>query len=307
MTTSKRLDTSEPDAMPDETETVVELRAELARLREQLRELTEHQHLLRNVIDNSTAVIFAKDTMGRYLLGNRLFFKILRTSAEGLREKTDYDYMPRPVAEEVRKNDRMVMESGSPIEIEEVIPNEHGELRIWISLKFPLYHADGAIMGICGVSTDITDRKRAEQERDALQKQIIESQQAFLRELSTPLVPLAAGVLAMPLIGSVDTARASQIIESLLNGIAAQRARLALLDITGVRVVDTHVASTLVQAARAAKLLGAEVVLTGINAEVASALVRLGADLGDVVTRSTLESGIAYAYEVMDLHKRQQK
>lgn len=297
-------DAGEPVAARTEEETVAGLRAELAALREQLRGMKEEQQLLREVIDSSTALIFVKDTEGRYLLGNRRFCKVIRASNAELLGRNDRDFLPLAVADEVRNNDRLVMAKGAPIEIEEVVPNEHGELRTYISLKFPIYNASGGITGICGVATDITDRRRIEQERDSLQRQIIDSQQAFLRELSTPLVPLAAGVLAMPLIGTIDTDRARQIIETLLNGIAEQRARLALLDITGVRTVDTHVASTLLHAARAAKLLGAEVILTGINAEVASALVKLGIGLGDIVTRSTLESGIAYAYGVMDVKRR---
>jgi len=292
-----------PEGKNEGEKTAGELHAELALVREELRELREEQHLLRSLLHNSTAVIFAKDVSGRYLLGNRRFCELFHVSTENLREKTDYDVFPLPVAEQLRENDRKVMNGGTPLEIEESVHDDQGELRTYISLKFPIYDAAGMLVGICGMSTDITDRKRAEQERDALQKQIIDTQQAFLRELSTPLVPLAAGVLAMPIVGSIDSARARQIIETLLSGIAAQRAHLALLDITGVRLVDTHVASALVQAARAAKLLGAQVVLTGINAEVASALVRLGAELSDIVTLSTLEAGIAYAYGALKTRK----
>ena len=148
-------------------------------------------------------------------------------------------------------------------------------------------------------------RVAAEREREFQEAMtVIQKQRSLLHEVSLPVISVFQGVLVMPLIGSIDSDRARQIIETLLSGIAAQRARLALLDITGVRTVDTHVASTLLHAARAAKLLGAEVILTGINAEVASALVKLGIGLGDIVTRSTLESGIAYAYEALNLNRR---
>jgi rsbT co-antagonist protein RsbR len=133
---------------------------------------------------------------------------------------------------------------------------------------------------------------RAE-EREAL----IAAQQAALAELSTPLIPLAEGVIAMPIVGAIDSGRAQRIMEALLEGISFQQAETAILDITGVRVVDTQVADALLRAAQAAKLLGARVVLTGISAEVAQAIVHLGANLGSVVTRSNLQSGIAYALD----------
>ena len=140
---------------------------------------------------------------------------------------------------------------------------------------------------------DSTDRKRAEQV--ALQEQLIASQEAALRALGTPLMPIANGVIAMPLIGSIGAVRAQQIIETLLEGIAVLKTQVAILDITGVKVVDTHVANALLQAARAARLLGAQVILTGVGPVVAQTLVGLGVDLTGVVTLSTLQSGIAYA------------
>lgn len=145
------------------------------------------------------------------------------------------------------------------------------------------------------VVRDITGQQRAEQERIALQEQVIAAQQAALRELSTPLIPLAAGVVAMPLIGGIDSARAQQVIATLLAGIEANQAATAIVDITGVPVVDSQVAQVLIQAAQAVQLLGAQVVLTGIRPEVAQTLIGLGLNIDGVVTRSSLQSGIAYA------------
>jgi rsbT co-antagonist protein RsbR len=125
--------------------------------------------------------------------------------------------------------------------------------------------------------------------------EIIKSQKAILRELSTPLIPISDDVMVMPLIGAIDSARAQQIIEALLEGIAANTTRFVILDITGVPLVDTQVANALVQGARAVRLLGAQVVLTGIRPEVAQTLVGLGVDLRNITTLSTLQSGIAYA------------
>lgn len=145
--------------------------------------------------------------------------------------------------------------------------------------------------------TDITDRVLVEEaaHRARLQEEIIRSQEALLSELSTPLIPISDSVVIMPLIGTIDTRRAQQLLDTLLEGIQNQRARVAILDITGVTTVDTMIAGVLVNAASAARMLGAQVILTGLRAEVARSLVHLGVDLGSVVTRASLQSGVAYA------------
>ncbi len=124
-------------------------------------------------------------------------------------------------------------------------------------------------------------------------------QAARLEELSTPLIPLSREVVLMPLIGTLDRDRAAQVLDVLSHGVVARGARVAVLDITGVSHVDTHVAAALVQAAQVVRLLGAEVVLTGIRAGVSQSLVGLGIDLGGVATRRTLQSGIDHARELL--------
>ena len=103
----------------------------------------------------------------------------------------------------------------------------------------------------------------------------------------------------MPLIGAVNAERAAQMLETLLRGVAAGGARVAILDVTGVQSVDTYVAGMLVRAARSARLLGAEVVITGIRAGVAQVLVGLGVNLEDVVLRRNLQDGIRCAEELI--------
>jgi len=155
------------------------------------------------------------------------------------------------------------------------------------------------------LARNITDQRRAERERVAMQEQIIQAQQAALRELSTPLMPIADGVVVMQLIGVIDTARAQQIIESLLHGVSEYKARVALIDITGVKVVDTQVAGVLLRAAQAVRMLGAQVVLTGISPEIAQTLVHIGAEIRDVKTKATLQEGIRYAMTVGTDRERQ--
>ena len=158
-----------------------------------------------------------------------------------------------------------------------------------------LVASDGTVLGVSSLVQDVTAQLEAEHEREELQNQIIQTQQAALRELNTPLIPLADNVVAMPLIGTIDSNRAQQMIETLLEGITKHQAVVAILDVTGVPLVDTQVADALIRASRAAQLIGSQIVLTGIGPEVAQTLVTIGMDLSDIVTHSNIQNGIAYA------------
>ncbi len=138
---------------------------------------------------------------------------------------------------------------------------------------------------------------KANEEQARLQQEIIETQRQALRELSTPIVPVLEGVLVLPLVGSIDTGRAQQIMETLLEAVGRHQAEAVLIDITGVPVVDTGVANHLLQVTQAAALLGSECVLVGISPEVAQTVVSLGVDLSSIATQANLQSGIEYAIE----------
>lgn len=175
------------------------------------------------------------------------------------------------------------------------MPQLDGQPRAYLSIKFPL-RGPGIHEGtIGGVSIDITPIKEASAATAAMQEELIEAQRATIRELACPLLPIADGAIAMPLVGAIDDARAQRILEVLLTGITAHTARIAILDITGVRAVDTQVADILVRAANAARLLGTQLVLTGIQPAIARTIIELGADLRGMVTKATLRDGIAHA------------
>lgn len=150
--------------------------------------------------------------------------------------------------------------------------------------------ASGALIGLSGVTMDITARKEAEEAQARLREEI-------LAELSTPLIPISEHVVVMPLIGTIDRNRAENIVQALLGGVTTARAQVAIIDITGVPNVDVEVAQSLVRAARGVRLLGAQVVLTGIRPEVAQTLIALGTDLQGITTLGTLQSGIRFAMQ----------
>jgi rsbT co-antagonist protein RsbR len=149
--------------------------------------------------------------------------------------------------------------------------------------------------GVLLVLQDVTDRLAAEMENRRLQQEIIRIQEMTLHELATPLIPITDKIMIMPLIGTIDSRRAQQVLDSLLHGIARTRVSTVILDITGVPLGDTQVANVLIQAAQSVKLLGAQVVLTGIRPEVAQTLVGLGVSLQGIITMRTLQICIAYA------------
>jgi rsbT co-antagonist protein RsbR len=258
--------------------------------------LHERYQMLLQLVDNSPNVMFIKDAAGRYVFINRHYARAIgRHTIEFLgKDEHEFGATPPGVADAIVTKEQEVLASGREQRYEEVL--DYGNQNYYFfTVKFPVRNERGELLGVGGVVREDTDLRRAEAERAALQEQIIAAQQETLRELSTPLIPLADGVLAMPLVGTMDGARAAQIMETLLTGISNQRAHTAILDITGVRAVDALVANALTRTARAAQMLGARVVLTGIRPEVARALLELGADLTGIITLGTLQSGIAHA------------
>ena len=140
--------------------------------------------------------------------------------------------------------------------------------------------------------------EQALRESETQMREINTHQQQLLdmiREISSPVIPVHDEVLVLPLVGTIDSARSSRIMETLLTGVQEHSAEVVIIDITGVPIVDTAVANHLIQATRAATLLGAHCVLVGVSAEVAQTLVQLGVDLSTLVTRSNLQAGITYA------------
>jgi rsbT co-antagonist protein RsbR len=124
---------------------------------------------------------------------------------------------------------------------------------------------------------------------------VIQRQQEELLELSTPVVRLWDNVVAVPLIGTLDSARTQVVMENLLQEIVNLGASIAIIDITGVPTVDTLVAQHLLKAVAAARLMGADCIISGIRPQIAQTIVHLGVDLGDVVTKATLADAFALA------------
>ncbi|WGS53311.1 STAS domain-containing protein [Paraburkholderia sp. D15] len=132
-------------------------------------------------------------------------------------------------------------------------------------------------------------------------QEIIERQQQELLDLTTPVVRLWESIVALPLIGTLDSERTQVVMESLLDSIVQNEAAIAIIDITGVPTVDTLVAQHLLKTVAAARLMGAECIISGIRPQIAQTIVHLGVDLGDVVTKATLAEALKVALRRVNL------
>jgi rsbT co-antagonist protein RsbR len=130
-------------------------------------------------------------------------------------------------------------------------------------------------------------------------ERVIRQQQEAIRELSTPVLQVRERLLILPIIGVVDSERARQITEQLLRGVRSNRAKVVVIDITGVPSVDATVANHLVQTVEAARLLGATVIVTGLSPEIAQTLVTIGVDLSKMNTVGDLQGGLEEAERVL--------
>lgn len=130
---------------------------------------------------------------------------------------------------------------------------------------------------------------------------IISRQQQEILELSTPVIQVWEGILAVPLIGTLDSMRSQIIMESLLKEITTTRAEITILDISGVPAMDTLVAQHIMKTVKAARLMGAECIISGIRPAIAQTIVQLGVDLSNVKTKASLEGALKTAFELLEL------
>ncbi len=128
------------------------------------------------------------------------------------------------------------------------------------------------------------------------------AQEQALRETSTPITEIWDGVLTLPIIGALDSSRTMLVMEALLNHIANDRAKAVVMDLTGVKNIDSQVSHHLIQMVRAIQLMGSEAIVTGIRPEIARALISLNISMSDVTTRASLSDGLKEAFHRMGIH-----
>ena len=254
---------------------------------------------VRLLLDNLPQMVFAKNRDSAYVLGNKNYAAGFGLQPEQIVGKNDFDLYPKDLAEKHRADDLKVMAGTTPVTIVERYV-EKGERRAAQVMKIPLKDSDGEVTGLLGIRWDVTDQVRAEDAR-AEAEEIVRKQAEEILTISTPVVQIWDGVVAAPLIGTLDSRRTQQVMEQLLERIVETRSSVALIDITGVPGVDTQTARHLIETVAAVRLLGAQVVLTGIRPAIAQTLVHLGVDLANVTTRSSLAAGLRVALDLLNL------
>jgi rsbT co-antagonist protein RsbR len=279
--------TALPYTLAGEHGTLVQHR-DITRRRQAETQLQESEAELRALFAAMTDIIFVIDARGRYLEIGPTSAIQLGDSAAALVGKTFHDILPAAQAKEFLECVQRALATRQTTSIRYSMTVDGAEQ--WFAAAISPLQADRVLW----VARDISEIKQ-EEERRRSQEAIIHQQANALIELSTPLIPISDRTLLLPLIGALDSRRAQQVMETLLQGIAEHTAESVILDITGVPLVDTHVAGMLLRAAQAVRLLGARVMLTGIRPEVAQAIVGLGVDLSSIETRASLQDGIAAA------------
>lgn len=272
------------------------LNAKIATLEAKVADLERREEIYKHIVEHAPASISRLTPDARLIFANNFALELLGYAQE---EVEGQDLLPLLYPGELRaavdEYLRIAGEGGDVSDYELTVQTRTGERRILSWNSYHRFDEEGTLAEVISFGVDITERKQTETEHRELQERVIAVQAATLAQLSTPLIPISDDIVAMPLIGVIDEERSQQIIETLLTGITERRARTAIIDITGVSVADTQVANAILTAARAVRLLGANVILTGIQPSVAQTLVDLGTDFEHVTTRSTLQAGVAFA------------
>ncbi len=276
--------------------TMVTLSQDITERKQAEAALRESQTLMQGIMDNLPVDVIVKDLEGHHVLVNQHALSTSGYTLEQVLGKTDADLFPPEFAKERQAEEARLIETGEPVAQEIVVPLPQRELYQYL-VRFPIYDDDGNLYATGSVTTDISQLKQAEQERDRLQQEIIKAQREALQELSTPVIPVMDQILVMPLVGSIDTMRARDIMRMLLQGISAHRAQIVILDVTGVPIMDTGIVNHINKTIQAARLKGAHAIVTGISDVVAEAVVDLGIDWSDVQTLRDLQTGLRVALE----------
>lgn len=245
----------------------------------------KENNVLQSVIDNMPVVLWAVDSKGIFTLSDGAALAVLGLQPGQVVGMDAFQVYAKETA--IVAAIRRALSGEFSCEI------APGSGFTWESRYIPLKRADGTVEGVVGFSIDATDRVRAENELNQ-KVTLVEQQDQAIRSLSTPIMRVWAGVLALPLVGMLDGTRIENILGALLEAVVNDQAEYVILDLTGIANVDGNTADHIFKVLRALALLGTQAVVTGVQPGVARALVEIGLDLGQVVTLGNLEEAIRF-------------
>lgn len=256
--------------------------------------------LLQSAIDALPDPLFVKDREHRWIAVNDAFCRLIQRTRAELLGHSDPDFFPPEQVAVFWRLDDAILAGEPPNDNEEHITDASGALHTIWTRKVALRDAAGAIVGLCGMITNITGLRqriqaaeRAETELRA-QAAVIATQTATLDALTTPIVEVWDQVLLVSLIGELSERRAATVMDNLLVAIRDRSTRVVLFDLTAVPALDEATALALLRTTRAASLLGCDSVLCGIRPAIAVRLATLTLDLHRIALRATVRDGLAH-------------
>jgi rsbT co-antagonist protein RsbR len=254
-----------------------------------------------SVVETTPDLIAVTDLQGRVLYVNPSGLAMVGRVGQDFHALGIPDFHPPEVAQKI-------VEEYLPVVMQKGVNRWEAELLHTDGHRIPISQTASLIVGPDGkpealttTMRDITASKQAAEEARRLQEQVIEAQRHALQELSTPIIPVLDRIIVMPLIGSIDTLRAKDVTRALLAGISQYRAKIVIVDITGVPIVDSGVADHLNKTIQAARLKGAQTIVTGMSDAVAEAIIDLGIDWSGIQTLSDLQTGLMVAINTLGL------
>jgi PAS domain S-box-containing protein len=266
--------------------------------------LQKSEEKYRAILENIEDGYYEVDIAGNLVFFNDALRRIYGYTEDELMGMNNRQYMDEETAKAAYQTFNAVYRTGKPAKVFdwEFIKKDGTRVSVEASVSL-IRDSTGKPVGFRGIVRDITERKQAEQakKRYLLQREIIKVQKRALQELATPIIPVLDQIIVMPLIGSIDTLRAKDVMRALLAGIREHRAKIVILDITGVAIVDSGVANHLNKTIQAARLKGAHAIVTGISDAVAETIVDLGIDWSGIETLSDLQTGLRVALASMGL------
>ena len=253
--------------------------------------LRESEERFRAIFETAQDPIFIKDHSFRYTQANPAMGELFGVPVSELLGRTDDELFGVEAGAHIREVDSRVL--GGEIIDETGIKWVDGVSRTFHTINVPIRGRSGEIVGLCGIARDITEQKELEQKLHDSFGKLMKSYE----ELAIPVIQVHDSVLAIPIMGVLDDMRINQLTETMLHRIADTKSKVVILDLTAVRSIDSAVANRLLETVAAARLLGANCILTGVGPEVAAATVRLGLNEMNIVTRGSLQEGLAYAMQ----------
>ncbi len=256
--------------------------------------LAESEEKHRTLVETLTDLVFIVDMEGRFIYLSPIFEDI---TGYPVRDFIGHSFteviVPEYIESAVNRFKKGV--SGEEISLYEIELIHKDKKSVPVELNsISLLNADGGVVGMTGTARDITKRKELEQQL----QQAFDKLKVSYEELSIPAIQVWDGVLVLPIIGVLDNERINRLMETMLAKIVETQSRVVIIDVTGVRSVDTNVANDLINMTKAAKLLGAKCIVTGIQPDAAHTLIGIGVDMSEITTKRSMQEGLKYALQI---------